>query len=83
MSAAAGRLPMKLVLALAGAMAMETVGGLVWAGAAAERLNQLERQAATNASAAVRLSRLEAQIEDARRALDRIEGRLSAAVCAD
>ncbi|MES1202199.1 MAG: hypothetical protein ABUS57_12210 [Pseudomonadota bacterium] len=58
------------------AVALETVGGLLWAGRAAERLDTVERSVATQPEVAERLARLEAQVADAQRSLNRIEHRL-------
>lgn len=57
-------------------MAAQTVMGLIWAGGAAQRLAQLERQ--TNSTCAVmeRTARLEAQTQDIKGALIRIEAKL-------
>jgi len=66
----------RVTLALIAALFLETAGGLIWAGRAAARLDEVERAAAAQAPSAERLARLEEQIVDVRRTLARIEQRL-------
>ncbi len=66
------RITMALILALF----LETAGGLLWAGRAAARLDEVERAVATQPEVAERLARLEEQLSETRRALTRIEDRL-------
>jgi hypothetical protein len=66
----------RITLALILALFLETAGGLLWAGRAAARLDEVERAIATQPEVAERLARLEEQVADARRALTRIENRL-------
>ena len=66
----------RVTLALILALFLETVGGLLWAGRAAARLEEVERAVATQPEVAERLARLEEQLADTRRALTRIEERL-------
>jgi hypothetical protein len=66
----------RITLALILALFLETAGGLVWAGRAAARLDEVERAVATQPEVAERLARLEEQVSDARRSLARIEARL-------
>lgn len=66
----------RVTLALILALFLETAGGLIWAGRAAARLDEVERAVATQPEVAERLARLEEQISDARRSLARIEGKL-------
>ena len=66
----------RVTLALIAALFLETAGGLIWAGRAAARLDEVERAVATQPEVAERLARLEEQVAEARRALARIERRL-------
>jgi hypothetical protein len=66
----------RVTLALIAALFLETAGGLIWAGRAAARLDEVERAVATQPEVAERLARLEEQVAEARRALTRIERRL-------
>ncbi len=66
----------RVTLALILALFLETAGGLIWAGRAAARLDEVERAVATQPEVAERLARLEEQVSDARRSLARIEDRL-------
>lgn len=58
------------------ALAIETVGGLLWAGGAAARLTAAEAHITAQSDVAERLARLEASLADARASLTRIEERL-------
>ncbi len=66
----------RITFALILALFLETAGGLIWAGRAAARLEEVERAVATQPEVAERLARLEEQIAEARRSLNRIEERL-------
>ena len=66
----------RITLALVLALFLETTGGLIWVGGAAARLREVEQAVATAPEVSERLARLEAQVEDAKRTLDRIEQRL-------
>ncbi|MEQ1491013.1 MAG: hypothetical protein ABL932_10740 [Terricaulis sp.] len=66
----------RVTLALILALFLETAGGLIWAGRAAARLDEVERAVATQPEVAERLARLEEQVSEARRSLSRIEGKL-------
>ncbi len=70
------RIDGRVTLALIAALFLETAGGLIWAGRAAARLEEVERAVATQPEVAERLARLEEQVAEARRALTRIERRL-------
>ncbi|MBI1236687.1 MAG: hypothetical protein GC188_08400 [Alphaproteobacteria bacterium] len=70
------RLEKSVTLGVVFALAMQTGGALIWAGAAGERLNRLEAEAELHEAASERLARLEEQIGQAREALSRIERRL-------
>ena len=60
------------------ALALQTGGALIWAGAAGERLERLETESTHMMFASERLARLEEQIDQARASLERIERRLEA-----
>ena len=60
------------------ALALQTGGALVWAGAAAERISMLEQRADIARPVAERLARVEAHLEAIETQLDRIEARLEA-----
>jgi type VI protein secretion system component VasK len=66
----------RITLALILALFLETAGSLIWAGRAAARLDEVERAAAAAPEVSERLARLEEQVAEARRSLDRIERRL-------
>ncbi|MEQ1817352.1 MAG: hypothetical protein ABL871_01985 [Terricaulis sp.] len=66
----------RITLALILALLLETAGGLIWAGRAAARLDEVERAVATQPEVAERLARLEEQVSEARRSLARIERHL-------
>lgn len=70
------KLDARVTLALILALFLETAGGLIWAGRAAARLDEVERAVVTQPEVAERLARLEEQVSDARRSLSRIEARL-------
>lgn len=73
----AWRLDRKITLGVIVALALQTSGALIWAGAASERLDQLEARAEAGAAANERLARLEEHAVHTRAALDRIERRLN------
>lgn len=66
----------RITLALIFALFLETAGGLIWAGRAAARLDEVERAVAIQPEVAERLARLEVQVANARQSLARIEGKL-------
>ncbi len=66
------RVPIALIFAIA----IQTGAGLIWAGAAGERIRHLENQAALTQSLNERLVRVEEQIGFARSSLERIERKL-------
>lgn len=66
----------KVTAALIFAIIMQTAGGLLWAGAAAERLAMLERTAVETRPIGERLVRVEAELEAVRAQLTRIETKL-------
>lgn len=71
------RIDRKITLGVIIALALQTGGALIWAGAASERLDQLEARAEAGAGASERLARLEEHAAHTRAALDRIERRLN------
>ena len=66
----------KLATGLAVALAVQTIGGLVWAGGAAARIASLEDRVGEQRLVAERLARLEEQGVATRAAVERIEKRL-------
>lgn len=58
------------------AIAVQTGGALVWAGAAAERISALENRAELSRPIGERLARVEAELGAMKEQLDRIEIRL-------
>lgn len=69
----------KVLIALGGAVAAQTVAALIWAGAAAERLEQLEVRLDGRAELTVRTARLEERTEHVQATLVRIERKIDAA----
>lgn len=63
------RIPLAVVLAIL----VQTGAGLLWAGAAAERISVVEGKIDHASAIAERLARLEAEVEAARASLDRLE----------
>lgn len=68
----------RLPVALIAAVAVQTIGALVWAGGAAARIATLEQRVGEQRLVAERLARLEAQGEAVRISVERIERRLEA-----
>ena len=66
----------RITYALIVALFLETAGALIWTGRAAARLDAVERAVQTQPEVAERLARLEGQVSDAQRSLNRIERRL-------
>ena len=66
----------KIPIAVIAALAVQTVGGLVWAGGAAARIATLEEQVGEQRLVAERLARLEEQSLATRAAVERVERRL-------
>ena len=66
----------RIGLAIILTLFLQTASGLLWAGHAAERLEQVERSLAASADMSERLARLEVQLADARSSLERIERNL-------
>ena len=63
----------KVPLAVVLTLAAQTGAGLLWAGAAAERIAVLEQRVDHASAIAERLARLEAEMEAARESLTRLE----------
>lgn len=72
------KLDRKFTAALAFAVFIETTGGLLWAGAAAERLSVLEAEIARARPVSERLARVEGELVAIRASLVRIERKLEA-----
>jgi hypothetical protein len=66
----------KMATALGVALAIQTIGGLVWAGGAAARITTLEARVGEQRLVAERLARLEEQGVATRAAVERIERKL-------
>ena len=70
------RLDRQVSIAVLAAVAIETAAGLVWAGRAAARIDEVERKLVTQAPVAERLARLETYAAAQGAQLGRIEGKL-------
>ena len=70
------RLDRQVGLAVLAAVAIETGAGLIWAGRAAARIDEIERKMTAQAPVAERLARLEAHATVQGAQLGRIEGKL-------
>ncbi|MEQ9317435.1 MAG: hypothetical protein RLN72_16410 [Henriciella sp.] len=66
----------KLTAGFVLALAIQTGGALLWAGAAANRITELERRADVARPVSERLARVEAHLDAIETQLDRIEKRL-------
>jgi glucose-6-phosphate dehydrogenase assembly protein OpcA len=73
------RAELKVTVAVGAALLAQTALALLWTGAAAERLAQLERRADSGAMLVERVARLEEQVTGARAQLARIEAKLDRA----
>ena len=69
----------RIPIALAVALVIQAIGGLVWAGGAAARIATLETRVSEQKQVAERLARLEEQGIATRAAVERIERRLEGA----
>jgi hypothetical protein len=67
---------MRITAAILITIALEAVAGLLWIGAAAQRLDALERQIAQSSPISERMARLETEMIALRTTLVRIETRL-------
>lgn len=66
----------KLGAAVAVALVIQAASTLLWAGAAAERIDVLERQMADTRPVAERLARMEARLDAVQAQLNRIESKV-------
>jgi hypothetical protein len=66
----------RVTVALGSALLIQSALALIWAGAASERIAQLERRADANAAVMERTARLEEQVEFIAAALVRIESKI-------
>ncbi|MEL6857562.1 MAG: hypothetical protein AAFO74_04200 [Pseudomonadota bacterium] len=66
----------KIGIALALSIGLQSAAALLWAGAAAERIEVLEKQVERAEPVAERLARMEALLELTRAQLDRIEAKV-------
>ena len=71
-------LELRISVAIGAAVIVQTGLGLIWAGAASERLAQLERRASDNAQLIERTARLEEQVRFISASLMRIEEKIDA-----
>lgn len=67
---------LRLSVVVGGAIFAQTALGFLWAGAAAERIDQLERRADATSEIIVRTARLEEQVNAIDATLSRIEMKL-------
>ncbi len=67
---------LRITVAVGAALLLQTAAALLWAGAAAERLSELERRATTSAVLIERTARLEEQTRAIRVSVERIEAKL-------
>lgn len=70
------RFDRQVTLAVVVTVAIQAGGGLIWAGRASARIDELQRRVEGQAAVVERLARLEEQAAAARAALERIERRL-------
>lgn len=68
----------KISWAIIVALAVQAASALIWAGAAAERIDVLEQQVDDNRPTAERLARLETRLDSVRDQLARIEAKVDA-----
>ncbi|PCJ69193.1 MAG: hypothetical protein COA62_11200 [Rhodobiaceae bacterium] len=73
------RVPLALIMAIL----IQTAGALTWAGAATERINQLERQVTDDGDLGERTARLEEHSVFMRAALERIERKLDRVIAGE
>lgn len=66
----------KMTLGLLFAFFVQAAGGLVWAGAAAERIDALERSVDERRPVLERMARVEAELSAVRHQLDRMESHM-------
>jgi len=75
-SAPASAPEVRVTIAIGAALVVQTALALIWAGAASERLTQLERRSDANAAMIERTARLEEQVRFISATLSRIEDKL-------
>ncbi|MGE0409791.1 MAG: hypothetical protein AB7P23_11100 [Amphiplicatus sp.] len=75
-TALSNRADLRFTIVVSGALVVQTALALLWAGAAAERLNQLERRADASAEILERTTRLEEQMGAVKASLLRIETKI-------
>ncbi|MGB5092678.1 MAG: hypothetical protein WBN97_05145 [Parvibaculum sp.] len=80
MEAEGWHLDRRVPIAMIVAIVIQSGAGLVWAGAASERLGTLESRSIRTDEVVERTARLEEQSTAMRASLDRIEGKLDRAV---
>jgi hypothetical protein len=66
----------RVPLALVFGFLLQTGGALFWAGSAAQRIAEVERETRANESAVMRVVRLEAEVEAQHETLARIEAKI-------
>ncbi len=66
----------RVPIALIAAMSLQTAGALLWAGAAMQRIDYLEREVTAGAMIGERTARVEEQMRYLRQSVDRIETKL-------
>ena len=66
----------RVPIALIAAMSLQTAGALLWAGAAMQRIDYLEREVSAGSMIGERTARVEEQMRYLRQSMDRIETKL-------
>ncbi|MEQ8746960.1 hypothetical protein [Pyruvatibacter sp.] len=66
----------RVPIALIAAMTIQTAGALIWAGAAMQRIDYMERELIAISGVGERTARLEEQMRYLRQSVDRIETKL-------
>lgn len=66
----------RVPIALIAAMSLQTAGALLWAGAAMQRIDYLEREVSAGSMIGERTARVEEQMRYLRQSVDRIETKL-------
>jgi hypothetical protein len=66
----------RVPIALIAAMSLQTAGALLWAGAAMQRIDYLEREVSASSMIGERTARVEEQMRYLRQSMDRIETKL-------
>ncbi|HRD47420.1 MAG TPA: hypothetical protein PLF78_13160 [Caulobacter sp.] len=76
MPAPRSRLDRQVTLAVIVTIAIQAAGGLLWAGRASARIDELSRRVEGQSEMSERLARLEEQVSATRLTLERLERRL-------